>query len=338
MIELAEGAPPHSNLNPLRAIFVIPTKPAPTLADPDSWSPEMLDFVRCCCQKDHNQRHDSALLSSHPFIKQEVIALRSLHESDGSLSKLSATGKYTREAQQLARAPGLPALRRFMQRIRRDAEKIESDESHHEEGGGSVDPSVAVVSPLGESAPMGTGDFGTVAARGSGQGRTSPPQVSNQSNGYFQPTSSQYLPPKPLDLDPALVDDKLFHSEMEKLSRAFETKLAALQAAHELSQQQLIAEAKLRNSMPLDVSSLMEKAAERNTKEKESRKAMQDASSLSVLNGVSQINTQHKRLSSSPPSSVSRPGAGVLGVLPEQATTGSINGSSHSRSISFGAV
>ena len=45
-IEMAEGAPPHSNLNPLRAIFVIPNKPAPTLADPDNWSPETLDFVK----------------------------------------------------------------------------------------------------------------------------------------------------------------------------------------------------------------------------------------------------------------------------------------------------
>jgi serine/threonine protein kinase len=93
VIEMAEGAPPHSNLNPLRAIFVIPNKPAPTLADPDNWSPEMLDFVRCCCQKDPNQRHDSALLSSHPFVKQEVIALRALHEDDGSLSKLSPLAK-----------------------------------------------------------------------------------------------------------------------------------------------------------------------------------------------------------------------------------------------------
>ena len=80
-IELAEGAPPHANLHPLRAIFVIPTKPAPTLADPDNWSPEMLDFVRCCCQKDASQRHDSALLSSHPFIKQDVLALRAMHRS-----------------------------------------------------------------------------------------------------------------------------------------------------------------------------------------------------------------------------------------------------------------
>ncbi|EED89246.1 hypothetical protein THAPSDRAFT_263979, partial [Thalassiosira pseudonana CCMP1335] len=67
-IEMAEGAPPHSNLNPLRAIFLIPSKPAPTLADPDNWSPEMSDFIRCCCKKDPSERSDSALLTSHPFV------------------------------------------------------------------------------------------------------------------------------------------------------------------------------------------------------------------------------------------------------------------------------
>ena len=78
-IEMAEGAPPHSNLNPLRAIFLIPSKPAPNLNDPDLWSPEMVDFIRCCCKKDPSERSDSALLSSHPFVKQEVNALRKIH-------------------------------------------------------------------------------------------------------------------------------------------------------------------------------------------------------------------------------------------------------------------
>ena len=318
VIEMAEGAPPHSNLNPLRAIFVIPTKPAPTLADPDSWSPEMLDFVRCCCQKDPNQRHDSALLSSHPFIKQEVIALRSLHESDGSLSKMSATAKYQREAQQPERAKGLPALRRFMFRLRQREETSAENDSQQQQQqlppqapadavqSDEVDRVAALVSPVGD---LGTGDFGTVAQRGSGPATLSPHTVSSTSqqqqqqqqqnttkNGFFSPSSDQYnnIPSTTqLDLDPALANDKMFLSEMEKLSKAFETKLAALRAAHELAQHKLIAEARLRNSVPLDVSSLMEKAAERNTKEKESRKALQDASSLSILEGVrNQTQTQ----------------------------------------------
>lgn len=83
-IEMAEGAPRYSNLHPLRAMFIIPDKPSPTLADPELWSFEMRDFLKCCCQKDSNERPTSALLTSHPFIKQEVTALRNLHGHAGS--------------------------------------------------------------------------------------------------------------------------------------------------------------------------------------------------------------------------------------------------------------
>jgi serine/threonine protein kinase len=33
VIEMAEGQPPLANLHPMRAIFVIPNKPAPTLSE-----------------------------------------------------------------------------------------------------------------------------------------------------------------------------------------------------------------------------------------------------------------------------------------------------------------
>ena len=58
-----QSAPPHANLHPLRAIFLIPQKPPPTLADPDKWSPQMLDFVRICLHKNTSQRPDSSMLS-----------------------------------------------------------------------------------------------------------------------------------------------------------------------------------------------------------------------------------------------------------------------------------
>jgi serine/threonine protein kinase len=79
-IEMAEGQPPHANLHPMRAIFIIPTMPSPTLADPDAWSPEMLDFIQCCCKKDPSQRYDSTRLASHTFIKRDVNELRKLYE------------------------------------------------------------------------------------------------------------------------------------------------------------------------------------------------------------------------------------------------------------------
>lgn len=112
-IEMAEGAPPHSNLNPLRAIFLIPSKPAPTLEDPDNWSPEMLDFIRCCCKKDPSERSDSALLTSHPFVRQEVIALRRMNAGFGN-GEHGPSG-YAQAALMSDRHAGLPALRNFME-------------------------------------------------------------------------------------------------------------------------------------------------------------------------------------------------------------------------------
>ena len=141
-IEMAEGAPPHSNLNPLRAIFLIPSKPAPTLADPDAWTPEMLDFIRCCCKKDPSQRHDSALLASHPFVKREVNELRSLHSQFASSRNLTKTANrkggisnasgYSKMAETTQRPPGLVALRRYIMRMRRGLDKVRNERDDRE--------------------------------------------------------------------------------------------------------------------------------------------------------------------------------------------------------------
>ncbi|GMI07020.1 hypothetical protein TrVE_jg286 [Triparma verrucosa] len=97
-IEMAESAPPHANLHPLRAIFIIPQKPPPTLADPDQWSPAMLDFVRICLHKNPSQRPDSSMISSHQFIRQDVSALRDIHSDE-------------------SRKGGLPAIRSLLQKM-----------------------------------------------------------------------------------------------------------------------------------------------------------------------------------------------------------------------------
>eukprot|EP00550_Attheya_septentrionalis_P004009 CAMPEP_0198289310 /NCGR_PEP_ID=MMETSP1449-20131203/7537_1 /TAXON_ID=420275 /ORGANISM="Attheya septentrionalis, Strain CCMP2084" /LENGTH=707 /DNA_ID=CAMNT_0043987617 /DNA_START=41 /DNA_END=2164 /DNA_ORIENTATION=- len=393
-IEMAEGAPPHSNLNPLRAIFVIPTKPAPTLADPDNWSPEMLDFIRCCCKKDPSQRHDSAMLSSHPFVKQEVIALRALHV-DSSMGIRSTTGgaadaknRYAKMGDIANRKPGLPALRRLMMRMRKSLEVVMSqrdlgvvmargsdsvgqgssndlggqypDEDapihHHLNGTANGDSDEVLSAPPGDesvdggisalttpSAQMESGDGGTTVKRtghfsssieriselegGQKSGSMSSDRLDRASNGsqnahffpsseggalsalgpdsakLFSPESEKYHPPKPLQVDPALAHDKIFHEELEKLGNTFESKLATLRAAHELAQQQLIAEAMLRNQMPMDVTSLMKKAAERNQSEKVSREVIQNSAGSPWMQGVirtisnSQVATQAKKSS-----------------------------------------
>ena len=84
----------------------------------------------------------------------------------------------------------------------------------------------------------------------SGERREGSGVVAIALNGYFPPDSEQYRAPMIiLEVVPAVANDKLFRVEMEKLSRAFETKLTGLKAAHELAQQQLIAEADLRYSI-----------------------------------------------------------------------------------------
>lgn len=55
-IEMAEGRPPYSDIHPMRAIFMIPTKPPPTFKKPEEWSSEFNDFIRSCLIKKPEER------------------------------------------------------------------------------------------------------------------------------------------------------------------------------------------------------------------------------------------------------------------------------------------
>eukprot|EP00727_Mastigamoeba_balamuthi_P013000 m51a1_g8322 putative protein serine threonine kinase (454) ;mRNA; r:135260-137465 len=68
-IELAEGKPPFSNVHPMRAIFMIPSKPPPTLTDVARWSPAFSDFLANCVVKDPRYRATAKDLLNHEFIK-----------------------------------------------------------------------------------------------------------------------------------------------------------------------------------------------------------------------------------------------------------------------------
>eukprot|EP00981_Chlorochromonas_danica_P009741 scaffold2801_cov161-Ochromonas_danica.AAC.21 len=72
LLELCEGSPPHFNVHPMRAIFIISSKAAPTLKEPEKWSSEMIDFVGKCLVKDCDQRSTAADLLQHPWIKKVV--------------------------------------------------------------------------------------------------------------------------------------------------------------------------------------------------------------------------------------------------------------------------
>lgn len=67
-IELAEGEPPYSHINYMRAMFVIKQKPATGLTDPTRWSPEFNRFVSRCLTVDPKCRPTAKELLIDPFI------------------------------------------------------------------------------------------------------------------------------------------------------------------------------------------------------------------------------------------------------------------------------
>lgn len=292
VIELAEGAPPHSNLHPLRAIFVIPTKPAPTLADPDNWSPEMLDFVRCCCQKDPSQRHDSALLSSHPFVKQEVIALRTMHLGEASTANADARAKYAKMTETAHREPGLLAIRRVMGKLKQRLALVKAKRGkEHDRVSSSASFSPSGELTLMESAsPLVMSDTDTIQMSGrhvlEGDSQSDASQTAQAKNGAHLsapnvlPLESQLYDSVPrMGLEPVVLQDSRFKEEVKLLSRAFELKFEALRQAHQVALQKLIAEARIRNEVPIDVNNLMDRAAQQRVSDTTARVAITHAAS-----------------------------------------------------------
>ena len=69
-LEMAEGKPPYGDIHPMRAIFMIPSKPPPSFRDPDKWSFEFIDFVSRCLVKNPENRATAAQLLQHAFIRK----------------------------------------------------------------------------------------------------------------------------------------------------------------------------------------------------------------------------------------------------------------------------
>jgi serine/threonine protein kinase len=76
ILELCEGHPPHFDLHPMRAVFLIPMAKAPTLKEPDKWSSSMVQFLAKCLEKYPNDRASILDLSTHNWIHASVIAIQ----------------------------------------------------------------------------------------------------------------------------------------------------------------------------------------------------------------------------------------------------------------------
>eukprot|EP01099_Mayorella_cantabrigiensis_P004921 TRINITY_DN3791_c0_g1_i1.p1 TRINITY_DN3791_c0_g1~~TRINITY_DN3791_c0_g1_i1.p1 ORF type:complete len:405 (+),score=100.11 TRINITY_DN3791_c0_g1_i1:138-1352(+) len=68
-IELAETKPPYYDIHPMRAIFIIPSKPPATLQDKDKWSSDFHDFIAKCLTKEPENRPSAEELLKHPFVQ-----------------------------------------------------------------------------------------------------------------------------------------------------------------------------------------------------------------------------------------------------------------------------
>uniref|UniRef100_A0A0N5ALW9 non-specific serine/threonine protein kinase n=1 Tax=Syphacia muris TaxID=451379 RepID=A0A0N5ALW9_9BILA len=68
-IELANGEPPHSELHPMRVLFLIPKNPPPQLVG-SQWSKVFKEFVESCLNKDPENRPSARDLLKHPFIRR----------------------------------------------------------------------------------------------------------------------------------------------------------------------------------------------------------------------------------------------------------------------------
>lgn len=67
-LEMAEGKPPYGDIHPMRAVFMVPTKPPPSFREPDKWSPEFIDFVGACLLKNPDDRATASQLLRYVFI------------------------------------------------------------------------------------------------------------------------------------------------------------------------------------------------------------------------------------------------------------------------------
>jgi serine/threonine kinase 3 len=115
---MAEGKPPYGDIHPMRAIFMIPTKPPPSFREIDRWSPEFIDFVSICLVKNPEERANATDLLQHEYVKNA--------KPNSILSQMIAEAKEIRENQSYTRAAAIMQANKQLQ-----SQHEESDDDHN---------------------------------------------------------------------------------------------------------------------------------------------------------------------------------------------------------------
>jgi serine/threonine protein kinase len=116
IVEMAEGAPPHFDVHPMRVLFLIPTSPPPRLKPGGGWSDALRDFVARCLTVDPDERPDAKTLRQHD-------ALTGADVSQSVMEPLLA------DAERLLRADREAA----QQKIRRRKERLMQLDDYNED-------------------------------------------------------------------------------------------------------------------------------------------------------------------------------------------------------------
>jgi len=72
-IEMAEGDPPYSNINYVKAMLLIPVHPPQGLTEPEKWSKKLNNFITRCLTVDNKRRPTAKELLLDPFIMDNII-------------------------------------------------------------------------------------------------------------------------------------------------------------------------------------------------------------------------------------------------------------------------
>eukprot|EP00008_Paramoeba_atlantica_P007714 CAMPEP_0201485800 /NCGR_PEP_ID=MMETSP0151_2-20130828/9904_1 /ASSEMBLY_ACC=CAM_ASM_000257 /TAXON_ID=200890 /ORGANISM="Paramoeba atlantica, Strain 621/1 / CCAP 1560/9" /LENGTH=437 /DNA_ID=CAMNT_0047870117 /DNA_START=40 /DNA_END=1353 /DNA_ORIENTATION=- len=166
-IELAEGRPPYADIHPMRAIFLIPTRPPPKLTDQSAWSSHFHDFLAQCLIKNPDARPSASALLKHPFILKadEKRLLPLLEENDKVIKEAGG-----REI----------ALQLYSDDDSEEYEDSEDEISEEESGSGSKGEE--------ESSDLGTSPFGATMIRLPDSGE---PEQRNAYMDAFSPNTGQ---------------------------------------------------------------------------------------------------------------------------------------------------